>query len=105
MVGVEVTWLAGANDANPNFCLRHHKPTGWTYNAGAAPTPPPLIADMNSDHVAEIETINGENGAWKRSNLSTAVAGSGSEGTIFEINTTANKAFDLGNIMLRVRPN
>ena len=101
--GVEATWLGGANDGSANIGLRHHKATGWTYNNGAAATPPPYIADMNTDHNTEINIVNGENGAWKRDNLTTSVEGSGSEGTIFEVVTSANKAFDLGNLLLRVR--
>jgi len=103
VVGIEVTWLAGATDAAPNFCLRHHKATGWTYNAGSTPSPPTFIADMNTNHVTEIKTVNGENGAWKRDNLSTKIAGAAGEGTIFEVNTSVNKAYDLGNVMLRIQ--
>ena len=102
--GVEVTWLGGANDANPNLLLRHHKATGWTYNNGSAPTPPTAIADMNTDYSTEIEVINGEEGAWKRTNLSTNVSGSSSEGIILEIITTANKTFEIGNFLIRVVP-
>lgn len=105
VVGIEVTWLGGANDGGANFGIRHHKGTGWTYNAGAAPTPPAYIADMNTDHNTEINIGNGINGAWKRSNLNTTVDGRNTEGTIFEVTTTANKAFDLGGILLRIRPN
>lgn len=104
VVGIEVTWLGGANDATPDILLRHHRDTGWTYNVGATPTPPAEIASMNTDHVTEIQVRNGENGAWKRSNLSTLVAGGDSEGTIIEIVTTANRAFELGNILLRITP-
>lgn len=104
IMGVEVTWLGGANDATPNFGIRHHKATGWTYNAGAAPTPPAFVADMNTDHNTEIQVVNGENGAWKHSALNEAVSGSASEGIIIEVVTTANKTYDLGNILLNIRP-
>lgn len=104
VTGLEVTWLGGANDASPNILLRHHKTSGWTYNAASTPTPPSAIADMNTDHNTEIQVVNGENGAWKRTNLSTNIAGSGSEGTIWEIVTTSNKTFELGNILMRITP-
>lgn len=104
VTGVDVTWLGGANDANPNLILRHHKATGWTYNAGSAPTPPTGIASMNTDYVTEIQVSNGEEGAWKRINLSVNVNGSGAEGLIIEVITTANKAFELGNFLMRVVP-
>ena len=67
-------------------------------------TRPTAVTNMATDHNTEIKLINGEQGAWKRDNLSTNVEGSGSEGTIIEVVTTANKAFELGNILLRIRP-
>lgn len=102
--GIEVTWLGGANDPAANFLIRHHKATGWTYNAGATPTPPTAIADMNTDHNTEIGIVNGENGAWKRTNLVKNIMGGDGEGTILEVVTTANKAFDLGNILMKINP-
>ena len=102
LAGLEVTWLGGANDNNPDIRLRHHKAAGWTYNAGSPPTPPAAVASMVGDHVTGIRVVNGQNGAWKRSNLSTPVAGGTSEGTIWEIVTTANKAFEQGNIIMRI---
>lgn len=102
--GVDVTWLGGANDTGANLILRHHKATGWTYNAGAEPTPPTAIAEMNSDYVTEVNIINGEEGAWKRTNLSTNVSGSGAEGLMLEIVTSANRSFEIGNFLIRVVP-
>ena len=104
VVGIEVTWLGGANDASPNIKLRHHSATGWTYNAGSTPTPPTEIAAMATDHSTEDEVVNGENGAWKREDLDTTVQGSVSEGTIMEVVTTQNKTFELGNILIRLKP-
>ena len=100
--GVDVTWVGGANDSTPDIQLIHHKDTGWTYNAGAEPTPPTPVASMAGDYVTEIQVKNGEPGAWKRTNLSESVEGSGSEGTIIAIVTTANKAFEEGNFLLRI---
>jgi len=102
--GVEVTGRAGANDATPNFILRHHKATGWTYNAGAAPTPPTQLADMNTDHNTEIQLFNGENFAWKRDNINQAIAGGDGEGLIFEFLTSANKAVEQANLIYDIRP-
>lgn len=104
ITGVEAVWLAGANDANINIQLLHHKDTGWTFNVGAEPTFPTPLAALQTDHVTEYEAINGENGAWKRANLSTSVSGSVSEGAIFCVVTTANKAFELGSLLLRIEP-
>jgi len=105
IVGIEVTGRAGANDNAPDILLRHHTSTGWTYNNGAAPTPPTAIATMNTDHSTESEYVNTEPFAWKRSNLDTTVMGGDSEGTIIEFVTTANRAVDQADVLLRVRPN
>lgn len=106
IIGSEALWVAGANDAGANISILHHKAAGWTYNAGADPTPPTPIADMQTDYDTEYELINGEPGAWKRDNLSTNVDGIGSEGIIVRRVTTANKAFEPGlcSMMIRVIP-
>lgn len=100
--GFETTWLGGANDNAPNISIIHHKPDGWTYNAGAVPDPPTAIADMNTDHNTEIKVKNGEEGAWKRDNLDVDVAGGNNEGTIMVVVTTANRTFESGTMVLRV---
>jgi len=105
LLGVDTTWLGGANDSAANISIIHHKSTGWTYNAGAAPTPPVAVADMNSDHNTEINIVNNENGAWKQDGLNEDIVGSTNEGTILEITTASNKTFELGNMILHIRSN
>jgi len=100
--GLEVTWLGGANDATIDITLRHHKATGWTYNAGSTPTPPTEIASMNASHVTEIQARTDEEGAWKLDNLTTTIAGAGSEGIMWDIHTSTASAFRIGNLMLRI---
>jgi hypothetical protein len=96
ITGLEALFTGGANDSNANLSLIHHKQTGWTYNAGAAPTPPAAIADMQTDYATEYQVKNNEPGAWKRGNLNTIVEGSAAEGIIIQIDTTANKTFEPG---------
>ena len=105
VVGIDATWIGGANDTTPNIKIRHHKAEGWTYNAGSSPTPPTEIACMATDYNTEIQVVNDEQGAWKRDNLNVEVDGSSMEGTIIEVITTANKAFEIGNVLMRIRPN
>ena len=100
--GIEAVWLGGANDSGANIELLHHKTTGWTYGAGGASTTPTALADMNTSHVTEVDIVNGEDGAWKLSNLDQDIAGSGEEGVLFRITTSANKAFELGTLKLVV---
>lgn len=105
VTGLEATWLGGANDGSADILLRHHKATGWTFNSGSTPTPPTAIASMATDHVTEINIVSDEAGAWKRTNLNTRIIGNNGEGTIIEIVTSANKAFEIGNFLLRTRSN
>ena len=99
--GLEVTWLGGADDAAPDIELHHHKFTGWTYT-GTGATPPPPIASMATDHSTESLVKNNEPGAWKRTDLDTLVTGSGSEGIMFIVTTTANKTFEEGTLQLTI---
>ena len=101
-VGLEATWVAGANDSSANIELLHHKTTGWTYGAGGTPTTPTPIAVMGTDHGTEDDLVNGEPGAWKRTDLDQAIDGAASEGTIWRITTGSNRAFELGNLELTV---
>ena len=107
VTGLEATWLGGADDTSPNIILRHHKGsagnTDWTYT-GSGATPPTAIAAMATDYSTEDNVKNGENGAWKRDNLSVNINGNDSEGTIIDIVTTANKKFELGAFLLRITP-
>lgn len=105
VVGFEATWLGGANDVGADIQLIHHKAPGWTYSGGGGTAVhPPALASMATDHDTENEVKNAEPGAWKRSNATAFVAGAFSEGTIIKVITSANRAFELGNLMLRIVP-
>ena len=93
VVGVEVLGVAAKNDASFDVELIHHKSTGWTYNAAAAPDPPVLIG-MQADHGAEAGVRAGEPFAWKRANLAAEVAGDASEGLLFRVSTTSGATLD-----------
>ena len=102
--GMEATWLGAKNDNTPDILLRHHKAIGWTYNNAAAPTPPPPIASMATDHNTEIFIVNNEEGAWKRDDLTDNVHGEITEGLIIELQTTTNRTYAIGNFMVRITP-
>jgi hypothetical protein len=105
VTGLEATWRGGANDADPDLQLIHHKATGWTYNAGSTPTPPTPLASMKTDHTPEHLVRNNVPGAWKRTDLNAEVNGGDGEGTIIAMVTNNNKTFEMGNFLLRIRPN
>ena len=101
VTGLEAVWLGGAADSGADIELLHHKATGWTYGAGGTPTTPTAIASMSTDYVTEVAIVSGEDGAWKRTNLSENVEGAGSEGILWRITTSANKTFELGTLLMR----
>lgn len=101
IMGSECTWLAGANDANVNLEIIHHKTTGWTYNAGAEATPPAFIS-LQTDHNTEYDSHTGQSHAWKRANLDQLVKGSESEGIILIVTTTVNTAIQVGTFALNL---
>ncbi len=102
--GLEATWRGGAGDADPDLRLIHHMASGWTYNAGAAPTPPTAVASMKADHTPDHQIANNVESAWKRDNLNVVINGSGNEGTIISMVTNQNKTYESGNFLLRIRP-
>lgn len=104
ITGLEVTGRAGANDTNPNFGIIRHQPTGWTYGGVSGAIPPAYVADMQTDYVTEYQFVNGEHFAWKRIGLSEEINGSGSEGLICVVTTTANKSIESCDWTLSVRP-
>ena len=104
VTGIEVTGRAGANDSSPNFEVILHQPTGWTFNAGNSATPPPVVADMQTDYNTEYEFINGEEFAWKRIGLSQEVAGSVDQGLVMRVITSANKSIETMNWTFSIRP-
>lgn len=104
ILGLDATWRGGAGDADPDLQVIHHKPTGWTYNAGTTPTPPTAVVSMKADHTPDHQVGNNVLGAWKRDDLNTVVSGGNGEGTIIVMITNQNKTFELGNFLLRIRP-
>jgi len=104
LTGLEVTGTAGANDSAPNFELLRHQTVGWTFNSGAPPTPQAARADMQTDYNTEYQFVLGQNFAWKRVGLSEEILGDVSEGLIWRVTTTSNKAIEIANLTLSVRP-
>lgn len=103
VIGIDITWRGGANDSSADIGLYHHKSTGWTYNAGAEPTPPTPIGTMAVDNSPNDEIGNGVNGAWKRTNFDTDIDGSASEGILVGFTTSVNKSIETAGGHVRIR--
>jgi hypothetical protein len=104
VTGIEVTGRAGANDSAPNFGVIRHQSVGWTYGGGSGAIPPAFAADMQTDYDTEYKFVSGEHFAWKRVGLSEGFQGSGDEGLICVVITTAAKAIEMCNLTLSIRP-
>lgn len=104
VIGLEATWEGGAADSGADIELIHHDSTGWAYGGGGTPTlTTNIIASMATDCGTESNVANNIQGAWKRNNLSVDVMGENNhEGILWRITTTANKAFELGNLEVTI---
>jgi len=100
VTGLEMLWEGGGNGAIDCRVI-HHKATGWTYTGSGATNVPNVIASLDTDYDStDVQTAAGSHGAWKRTNLSTAVAGASSEGVIVELDTAANNQIRYGQITM-----
>ena len=94
----EIEGEAGANDSGYNVSLLHHSSTGWTYHASAFSPGGTVICDMNTDYNTEVNLVSGEDFAYKRTNLNTAIVGSSTEGVIVKITTGSANSVDHSDI-------
>lgn len=98
----DITLLAGANDNGFDIRLIKHTDTGWTYNAGSTPSQNNVLHDLQTDYNTEYQLSNGEEAAYKKTNLSDFIAGESSEGIIWEVVTTSNNAVVFGTIIMGI---
>jgi hypothetical protein len=89
-----------ANDLNVE--LLHHQSTGWTYHATAFVPGSTAICDMATDYSTDQDIEASEYFAYKRSNLSTDVDGSGSEGVLVRMDESTNNSIRYGTIQIGV---
>lgn len=101
--GFEFIGRAGANDTSFNVRLCKHSPTnGWIYHATAFVPTPTEIINLQTDYDTEYQLSSGEQFAYKRTQLTTEILGSGSEGVIIEITTGANNSIESANAHIGV---
>ena len=65
-----------------------------SYHATAFDPAPDVVVDMVTDYSTDVQLTSGEPFAYKRTGLSTAVTGSGSEGFLIKVNGGANNFVD-----------
>ena len=94
----ECVGFAGANDTDLDIIIYHHSSAGWTYSAAAFVSGGTVIAQLNTDHSTDDQLVSGEHFAYKRDNLTTSVAGSGSEGFLVKVSSSANNAIEYINV-------
>jgi hypothetical protein len=99
----EAVGYAGANEADLDILLYHHSSTGWTYSAAAFVPGSPAIISLATDHATDDQLVNGDHFAYKRTGLSTAITGSGSEGVLAKAVTTANNAIEYMSVHIGVQ--
>jgi len=89
---VECVGLTNIADAGFELEMIYHSSADWTYHASAFVPGSTPVATMNTDHGAESDLKIDECFAWKRTNFSQAVVGSGSEGVLIRLTTTVNNS-------------
>ena len=93
----EAVGLCKGSDSGFNIILFHHHSTGWTYSAAAFVAGGTQLLNMNTIHDTEVDINSGEDFAFKRTGLSTAVVGSGLEGLIIKVVVGAANAVQDSN--------
>lgn len=96
--GIEVVGLAGVNDNLFNIELLKHSATGWTYSLAAFEAGNGAIAEWNTDLAPDDNIRSGQPFAWKRTNLSDFIEGTGSEGYVIRITATATSSVSFMDI-------
>lgn len=99
----ECVWEGGATDTGIDIELLHHKTTGWTYHATAFVPGDGAVASCATDYSTDCKVVASEYYSYKRAGLSTAVDGSGQEGVLIRLTTTANNALDAMDCHIGVR--
>lgn len=98
----QVLWtgVAGANDTGPDFKVLHHKTTGWTYVAGGALPPTPLI-DLQNE-ITDGGLANGQAFSFKVSGFTDVIEGDNEEGIITVINYNSNSSIAYSDIEFKL---
>ena len=87
----------GASESGFDTQLMHHKATGWTYSAAAFVPGTGYIVSSANDLGTNVTWANGVYASYKRTGLTTAIAGAtGGEGFIVKVKTSNNNTIKYG---------
>lgn len=90
----EGTGEARANETGLNIELLHHEATAFTYNASAFVPNQTALVSLATDYSTDNDVASGDGFAYKRTGLSTAVAGASGEGVIIRVTTAVNNSIN-----------
>lgn len=94
----QVIGQGAASETALDIQLLHHKATGWTYSAGAFIPGTGFVVSLANDYSTDDNLVNNVGFAYKRTNLSTFVSGSGSEGLLVKFSTATNNSISSATI-------
>ena len=100
VIGFQALWQGNANDSGMNIRLLHHKSTGWTYAATGFSPGNGAICDRSIDQSLAGDVVNGEDGAYKCTGLTTFINSNTSEGIITEVTTTSANTIQTMDIVV-----
>ena len=90
ITGFECEWQGNAADGIMDVALLLHGTTGWTYAATGFVAGNGDVCRKTIDQALAGDIVNGQDGAYKRTNLDQFVDGNGAEGYIIQVVTGAN---------------
>lgn len=90
----EVTGQASANETGLNLELLHHEATAFVYSAAAFDPNQTALISSGTDHGSNNDVANGDGFAYKRSGMTTVVAGGNGEGLIIRVTTAVNNSIN-----------
>lgn len=98
VIDSECLWVSDSNDSSSNIELIHHKDSGWSFNSGSSPSPPPPIISRLADYGPSYNYNYIGDGAWKHTNIDLTILGSLNEGIIWRITSGST---GLGSLSFR----
>ena len=90
----DATGEARANETGLNIELLHHEATAFLYHVDAFIPNQTALISLATDYATNNDVANGDGFAYKRTGLTTSIAGGGSEGLIIRVTTAVNNSIN-----------